>query len=394
LTLQFETLLPGKRNHHAERFIVMSADMRTVKVLKRKGSPYFYLRYFEPRADGGWLQVWKSTKTTLKREAESARRSKERELEGGMTAPARLNWNELKEEFLEKRKDRTRPVTFATYRNSLLAFSRLYGDMLLTRIHSGTLEDFSSARLRENVRPTTVNKELRHVRIVLRWAERRKYITSCPRFTEAFIRLDKRHPVVMPEKDFNAIIQAIPKAELSYRSAEWWKVFLYLAYFAGLRRGELLGLAWNKVDLEKKHIVVTYDTTKGRKDRNVPIHAGLVSILKEWKGKSGPNQGYVLHWPHDGIRSLYVDWHAIQNAAGIQGTEHYVPKNCRSSCASLMIAAGVPTAVVKDFLGHEHITTTEEYYCNTAPALRSAADARPVTDVKCSTPVANATNGE
>ena len=59
-------------------------------------------------------------------------------------------------------------------------------------------------------------------------------------------------------------------------------------------------------------------------------------------------------------------------------SKHYVPKNCRSSCASELIAAGVPTVVVKDFLGHASVTTTEQYYINTKPALRSAAVARKV----------------
>jgi len=54
------------------------------------------------------------------------------------------------------------------------------------------------------------------------------------------------------------------------------------------------------------------------------------------------------------------------------------PGDSRSSCASELIAANVPTVVVKDFLGHESVTTTETYYCNTKPALRSAANARKV----------------
>ena len=63
-------------------------------------------------------------------------------------------------------------------------------------------------------------------------------------------------------------------------------------------------------------------------------------------------------------------------AAGIPDGEHYVPKNCRSSCASALIAANVPTVVVKDFLGHATVATTENYYINTKPAIRSAAAAR------------------
>ncbi len=76
------------------------------------------------------------------------------------------------------------------------------------------------------------------------------------------------------------------------------------------------------------------------------------------------------------MRQIYEDWHAIQDAAGIPADAHYVPKDCRSTCASALIAGNVPTIVVKDFLGHANVTTTENYYINTKPALRAAANAR------------------
>ena len=38
----------------------------------------------------------------------------------------------------------------------------------------------------------------------------------------------------------------------------------------------------------------------------------------------------------------------------------------------------MPTAVVKDFLGHAGVTTTERFYINTKPALRAAASMRKV----------------
>jgi integrase len=38
-----------------------------------------------------------------------------------------------------------------------------------------------------------------------------------------------------------------------------------------------------------------------------------------------------------------------------------------------------PPLVVKDFLGHAKVTTTETYYVNTAPAMRAAANLRAVS---------------
>ncbi len=65
-------------------------------------------------------------------------------------------------------------------------------------------------------------------------------------------------------------------------------------------------------------------------------------------------------------------------AAGIPEGENYVPKDCRSTCASELTANDVPTVVVRDFLGHASVTTTERYYINTKPALRAAAHVRKI----------------
>jgi integrase len=106
----------------------------------------------------------------------------------------------------------------------------------------------------------------------------------------------------------------------------------------------------------------------------------LGDVLKQWRNSQGKvkSSDAVLSWPYHTYRQLYEDWHAIQEAAGIPDGEHYVPKNCRSTCASELIAANVPTVVVKDFLGHATVATTENYYINTKPALRAAASARKV----------------
>jgi integrase len=121
------------------------------------------------------------------------------------------------------------------------------------------------------------------------------------------------------------------------------------------------------VDLEKAELTVLSETSKGRRWRTLPLVPELVMVLRAWR-ESNPGEERVL--PYDGnVRHLYDDWHKI---AGKQRTI----KHCRSSCASAMIEAGVPTVVVKDFLGHSSVVTTERFYTNTSGSLRKAAEVR------------------
>ena len=171
-----------------------------------------------------------------------------------------------------------------------------------------------------------------------------------------------------------------PDLILKRRSADWWRVFLYVANYLGLRRSEIVGLTWGRISFDTLEVRVLATTSKGRKERIVPMAPELGDVLRQWRDKQGKvkSTDEVLPWPYDTYPQLYEDWHLIQKAAGIPDGEHYVPKNCRSTCASELIAANVPTVVVKDFLGHATVATTENYYINTKPALRAAASARKV----------------
>jgi integrase len=254
------------------------------------------------------------------------------------------------------------------------------------------LEDYANTRSADGNSGSTVNKEIRHLRAALKWAVRREYLNKPPDFSAVFVRVDLKQPITIPEEDFISMLKALqnPKLVLQKRTREWWRVFLYVAYYLGLRRSEILGLAWDRVSFDTLEVHVSAQTSKGRKDRVIPMAPELAQVLREWKAVwEGEKENVeVLPWPYDSYRQLYLDWHVIQKAAGIPDGQHYVPQNCRSSCASGLIAAGVPTVVVKDFLGHGTVTTTEKFYINTKPALRAAAQARKViVSDSCRTPV-------
>jgi len=363
----------------------MDQQVRKVQILKHPNgkSPNWYLRWWELKANGRtWKEKWRSTRTQVKKEAEGQRRKLERELEAVRQAERNMTWGDFVEEFLDKHCSRKPATTKGLYRHSLNAFTRFGMPPVLERVDHGVLEDFADWRLNEGKAVATVNRDLRQLRAALRWAMRRGYLVSVPDFKEVFIREDRKQPVVMPEQDFVAIVKSLrnPDLKLVRRPAGWWRVFLYVAYYLGLRRGEILGLTWTKVSFEMLEVRVLAPTSKGRKERVVPMAPDLAGVLQQWRGEQanpGANDA-VLPWPYDNYRQLYDDWHMIMKAAGIPDGEHYVPKNCRSTCASALIAANVPTVVVKDFLGHQSVATTETYYINTKPALRAAANARPV----------------
>ena len=357
--------------------------VRKVEVFRRKGSPFWYVRYFEPTPRGKWQVKWKSSGSKRKADAEKLRREIERDLDAGKRYDADMPWGRFVDDFLEKyaQARNLSAVTHDVYARSLRRFTSLAKPKRLGDVTIGMMEDYASARLALGAAPSTVNKHLRALRAALNWACRRDYINRVPSFAGVFVREPVGQPVTIPETDFVAMVRALPVASLERCSVGWWKVFLYLTYYLGFRTGEILGLTWSRVRFDTLEVVVSAGTSKSKRDRVIPMPEVVAHILKEWSSAQPTISlvGEVLPWSLGTERQLYPDWHAIQDAAGIN--EHYVPKDMRSSCASELIASGAPTVVVRDVLGHASVRTTERYYINTKPAIRAAVANRKVAVV-------------
>ena len=226
----------------------MQELVRTVKVLKHPNgkSPNWYLRFWEPTADGnGWKEKWRSTKTKLKKEAEQQRRQLEHELGAGRRAQSEITWEDFCSLFLTKHASLKPKATYDFYERSLRFFTVLSKPKLLRDVDHVVLEDFVNERSLEVGSYATVNRDVRHIRAALKWAERRRLISDVPDFGPIFLKEDRKKPTIMPEEDFLAMIAALtPALNLPKRSCGWWRAFLYVSYYLGLRRGETLSLIY------------------------------------------------------------------------------------------------------------------------------------------------------
>lgn len=67
---------------------------------------------------------------------------------------------------------------------------------------------------------------------------------------------------------------------LSENSPRHMKAIIGTAYYTGMRRGEILSLTWNKVDLKNRVISLEADDTKDKEPRNIPIYDELFAIFR------------------------------------------------------------------------------------------------------------------
>ena len=69
------------------------------------------------------------------------------------------------------------------------------------------------------------------------------------------------------------------------------KIPLILAYWTGMRAGELLGLQWDQLDLGRGLIRIEPGTTKNNQGRLIPLVKEVIKALWQWK------QETLLHYP-------------------------------------------------------------------------------------------------
>lgn len=156
-----------------------------------------------------------------------------------------------------------------------------------------------------------------------------------------------------------------------------------LALYAGLRRGELMALRWEDIDLavgvirverawdDKARVFVEPKSRAGR--RRVPIAAVLRDILVEHKlisrGELVISRAYGRA-PFDG--GVAARAQRVWKRAGLESITMH---EARHTFASLMIAAGVNARALATYMGHASVTITYDRYGHLMPGNESEAAA-------------------
>ncbi|MFJ8296668.1 tyrosine-type recombinase/integrase [Streptomyces sp. NPDC094447] len=157
-----------------------------------------------------------------------------------------------------------------------------------------------------------------------------------------------------------------------------------LAIALGFRRGEVVGLRWENVDLDKREIRVRTqrqrvagevyeDDPKGRRRKQtLPLPAICVAPLRwqrlkqaaarERAGEKWTETGYVFTTRSGHPiepRNLYRSFTRVAKNAGLRVVRLH---DARHGTATLLTAAGVPPRVVMEILGHSQIAVTMNVY--------------------------------
>lgn len=265
----------------------------------------------------------------------------------------------------------------------------VFGDLYERELRSLSPFDFErikSKRLKDKIKPATVNRDLSRIRGALSRAVDWGMLEAHPLRTvkQAKGGDDSRVRYLSADEE-TALRSALVKREEVRRASRgrhnaWhaergskghpvWPAdgftdyllpMVLLALNTGMRRGELLGLEWASVNLAGKLLTVTVGNAKSRKARHLPLNAEALDALTRWKKQADKEARLVFPSPKTGARmgNINSSWEEVCAAADLSDFRFH---DLRHTFASRLVMAGVDLNTVRELLGHSDIRMTLRY---------------------------------
>ena len=224
----------------------------------------------------------------------------------------------------------------------------------------------------------SVYLEIAALRAFYRWAENEKLLAANAAENLSLPRRWRRLPKALTNDEISRLLAPlIPETPASLCD----QAILELAYACGLRISEMLHL--QVTDIDSARMVVNVRQGKGAKDRQVPLSARLLSELRQWwcrhRTKPWLFPGMTEGSRHKPMNVTNVQRMVKQIVVRAKLKKPASMHTLRHSYATHLLEAGVPVALIQEYLGHSSPSTTAIYTHVTRELRATALD--PINDL-------------
>jgi integrase len=154
-----------------------------------------------------------------------------------------------------------------------------------------------------------------------------------------------------------------------YYYCDYLEPLVILATNTGMRRGELLGLKWEHINLEKEFLTVISDNSKSGTGRHIPLNKIAKTALSNWLNDTS-HQGFVFKGVDEQpLKDIKKSWGNLLKEAEIINFRFH---DLRHHFASKLVMAGVDLNTVRELMGHSDLKMTLRY-AHLAPEHKAAA---------------------
>ena len=267
--------------------------------------------------------------------------------------------------------------TKATYsmiiRKHLIPF---FGSMKLASIKKYEIDNFIKNMVVEKYSSHYTNLMINIMRKLFNDACKNGFIPFPPTKAIESFKYRKKN-VVIPDLKQCSMIAGI------LRKADRYRFPLLFGWYAGLRRGEALGIQWGDIDFKKNIITISRQITqdmnnpkppKRDEKRRIALAPALrVELLKVPSEERIPNKYIYRNIRSSDPKALdyYFKKHIspkIKDILGMNKAERFVFHDFRHiNLTKLLSLPEVPINTIREYAGHKSIETTTQIYGQRAP---------------------------
>lgn len=312
-------------------------------------------------------QYFESSKSHLKGDAEKFLKQREGDIAKGKTPGIyydRVTFNELVKDFLADYKINKKKSEWRA-KISVDHLKGYFDGMKAVEIDTVQIRGYINARFEEKAKAATINRELSALRRAFHLAMQSGKIDRIPHFP--MLREHNIREGFFTHDEFLALRNALP-------------VHLHglvtIAYRFGLRKGELLNLTWDRVNLKEGVIRLEGKDTKSGKGRTIILDDENKAILQSL---SDDRKKLKVITPHvflndtgtGPLKDFRGAWEAACTAAELKGRLFH---DLRRTAVRNMVRAGISEHVAMSISGHKTRAVFDRYDITSEDDLRAATE--------------------
>ena len=201
--------------------------------------------------------------------------------------------------------------------------------------------------------PASVNRYLAALSHVLTIGVKElRWLPDNPMLDVSKLKEPRGRDRYLSEEERASLLKACGESDSSYLL-----VIVTLALSTGMRRGEILDLTWDAIDLPARKI--TLRETKNREIRTVALVSKAYDLISELAGNRSNRSPFVFAG-EDPTKPIDIKkaWYTAVRRAGIKNFRFH---DLRHSAASYMVMNGATLPEIAEVLGHKTYDMVKRY---------------------------------
>ena len=348
--------------------------------------------------DGKQLKPWTATfevsptwtEKSAKKKAEAFAATFEKECREGTTSDSRLKFAEYCDYMIDLKEQRgVKHSTIVRYKELTSRIYQAIGHIRLKDLRADHLNSLyttlaqpgQNKRTGSALSAKTILEHHRLISTVLDQAEKEGIVPFNVAGKATLPKVQKKEVNYFQPEQVEAIRDALEDEPIK------WQAIVHMLLITGARRGEVLGLKWDKVDFEgnRVHICnnVLYSPDVGiyedspktaTSNRYITLPLETMKLLRQYRawqagerlrlGAYYENQDFVFS--QDNGKPMHpdsvTDW--LKKFSKRHGLPHINPHAFRHTMASMLYFNGVDSVSISKRLGHAQVSTTANIYAH------------------------------